>query len=124
GAELPLSTTYLQELSPARSRGKMSSFALTIGFLGGTVGGFASMLLAPLNALPLPGFRIALLLAALGGFSSLLLRMGLPESPRWLERVGRRDEADEIMDKIERRVMREKNLVMLQPPPKTEYEIE
>jgi putative MFS transporter len=38
GAELPLSTTYVQELSPARSRGKMSSFSLTIGFLGGTVG--------------------------------------------------------------------------------------
>jgi putative MFS transporter len=124
GAELPLSTTYVQELSPARARGKMSSFALTIGFLGGTVGGFASMLLVPLNDLPLPGFRIALLLAALGGFSSLLLRMGLPESPRWLERMGRRNEADDVMDKIERRVMREKNLVMLPPPPKTEYEIE
>ena len=108
GAELPLSTTYVQELSPARARGKMSSFALTIGFLGGTVGGFASMLLVPLNDLPLPGFRIALLLAALGGFSSLLLRMGLPESPRWLERMGRRNEADDVMDKIERRVMTRK----------------
>jgi putative MFS transporter len=48
----------------------------------------------------------------------------LPESPRWLERVGRRDEADDVMDKIERRVMKEKKLVMLQPPPKTEYELE
>jgi len=124
GAELPLSTTYVQELAPARVRGRLSSFALTIGFCGGTVGGFASMLLVPLNDLPLPGFRIALLLAAVGGFSSLLLRMGLPESPRWLERVGRSAEADDVMNRIERHVMREKNLVMLPPPPRTEYKIE
>lgn len=115
GAELPLSTTYVQELSSAKARGKKSSFALAIGFFGGTVGGFASLLLVPLTNLPLQGFRVALLLAALGGFSSLLLRIKLPESPRWLERVGRLAEADRVVDEIERRVMIDQGLATLPP---------
>lgn len=116
GAELPLTTTYVQEFAPARTRGRMSSAALTIGFLGGTVGGFSALILVPLNHLPIEGFRVALLLAALGGFSSLLLRRGLPESPRWLERVGRVAEADHIMDSIEREIISEKGLATLPAP--------
>src|ERR1700722_5493664 len=64
GAELPLSSVFVQELSPARKRGKMTSLQLTIGFLGGTVGGFIALLLVPLTDLPIPGFKLALLLAA------------------------------------------------------------
>ncbi|ABE36566.1 sugar (and other) transporter family protein [Paraburkholderia xenovorans LB400] len=123
GAELPLSTTYVQELSPAKARGKKSSFALTIGFFGGTVGGFASLLLVPLTNLPIQGFRIALLLAALGGFSSLLLRIRLPESPRWLERVGRHEEADRVVEEIERRVMRDTGLTALPPVPAGSHDV-
>ncbi len=123
GAELPLSATFIQELSSARKRGRMTSLQLAIGFLGGTVGGFAALFLVPVTSLPLPGFKIALLLAAIGGFSSLLLRLGLPESPRWLERVGRRDEADRVMTAIEHRVMAEKGIAALPPPVTIEYDI-
>lgn len=101
----------------------MTSLQLAIGFLGGTVGGFAALFLVPVTSLPLPGFKIALLLAAIGGFSSLLLRLGLPESPRWLERVGRRDEADRVMTAIEHRVMAEKGIAALPPPVTIEYDI-
>lgn len=123
GAELPLSATYVQELSPARKRGQMTSLQLTIGFLGGTVGGFVALLLVPLTGLPIPGFKIALLIPALGGLSSLLMRLRLPESPRWLERVGRLAEADHVMDRIERRILEEKGAAGLEPPPPMEYSI-
>ena len=44
----------------------MTSLQLTIGFLGGTVGGFIALLVVPLTDLPIAGFKLALLLAALG----------------------------------------------------------
>ena len=58
GAELPLSTTYVQELSPSQRRGRMTSLQLTFGFLGGTAGGFAALLLVPVTNLPIPGYAI------------------------------------------------------------------
>ncbi|HUA77693.1 MAG TPA: MFS transporter [Acetobacteraceae bacterium] len=123
GAELPLSSTYVQELSPARKRGQMTSLQLTIGFLGGTVGGFVALLVVPLAHLPIPGFKLALLLAAVGGFSSLIIRMKLPESPRWLERAGRLAEADRVMSQIEARIIAEKGAGALPPPPAMTYDI-
>ena len=122
GAELPLSSAYVQELSPARKRGKMTSLQLTIGFLGGTVGGFIALLLVPLPHLPIPGFKLALLIAAIGGFSSVIIRMKLPKSPRWLERVGRLDEADAVMTLIELKIIAEKGIALPPPAPMT-YEI-
>jgi len=123
GAELPLSSTYTQELSPARVRGKMTSLQLTFGFLGGTVGGFIALLVVPLTDLPIAGFKLALLIAALGGFSSLIIRLRLPESPRWLERVGRLDEADRVMTAIEARIIAERGGAPLDPPPPLVYNI-
>lgn len=123
GAELPLSSVFVQELSPARIRGKMTSLQLTIGFLGGTVGGFVALLLVPLTDLPIPGFKLALLLAAVGGFSSLVLRMKLPESPRWLERVGRLEEADRVMTLIESKIIAEKGVAALEPATTMAYDI-
>lgn len=123
GAELPLSSVFVQELSPARKRGQMTSLQLTIGFLGGTVGGFVALLVVPLTNLPIPGFKLALLLAAVGGFSSLIIRMKLPESPRWLERVGRLDEADRVMTFIESKIMAEKGVTALELPAPMAYDI-
>lgn len=123
GAELPLSATYVQEFSPTRKRGRMTSLQLAIGFFGGTVGGFIALFLVPATGLPIPGFKLALLIAAIGGFSSLLLRLGLPESPRWLERVGRIDEADRIMDRIEQRIMVEKGVASLPAPIEVGYQV-
>lgn len=120
GAELPLSATYAQEFAPARNRGRITSMQLTVGFAGGTVGGFVALLVVPLTDLAFPGYRIALLVPAIGALATLLIRLRVPESPRWLERRGRIEEADRITTTIEQRVMREKGLTEL-PEVKEQY---
>lgn len=115
GAELPLSTTYIQELSPSARRGRMTSLQLTFGFLGGTVGGFVALLLVPVSTLPLPGYRLALLVPVIGAIVSIILRSSLPESPRWLDRMGRTEDAGNIMTRIEQGIMQEKGLTSLPP---------
>lgn len=116
GAEIPLSSTYTQEFMTAGSRGTATALMLAFGFLGGTVGGFVARFVAPATGLPISGFKIALLIGAVGAILTIFIRRRVPESPRWLERQGRHEEADAVTTRIERRVMTERHLSQLPQP--------
>ena len=116
GAEIPLSVTYMQEIAPSARRGAMSSQMLTFGFCGGTVGGLLTWWLSRATNLPVSGFRIALAVAAIGSVASIFLRLMVPESPRWLERMGRHVEAETAMARMERAILRERGGAALPTP--------
>ncbi|MCL5431225.1 MAG: MFS transporter [Candidatus Marsarchaeota archaeon] len=115
GAEIPLSSTYSQEFAPTARRGYINVLELAIGFAGGTVGGFADLFLVP--TFPF-GYKLVLLIAAIGGFLTLLMRLKVPESPRWLESKGRTVMADQIMSLIEKKTMLSKGIRKLPLPKK------
>ncbi len=115
GVQIPLNSTYAQEISPTKRRGKVNTYNLMIGFSGGTIGIFAAALLVPLNAV-IPGYKILLIVMVIGAFSSLIIRSLLPESPRWLERVGKLDKADEVMTYIESKVKADLKIEKLPEP--------
>ncbi|MBK1787631.1 sugar porter family MFS transporter [Prauserella cavernicola] len=79
---------YISEIAPARSRGSLSGLfqlMITIGVLSSSV---VSVLLRPLEA-----WRW---MFVIGAFPAILMLAGvffLPESPRWLVKRGREDEA-------------------------------
>jgi len=100
GAEMPLSDAFLSELLPAQHRGRMMSWAYTTGFLGVPVAGLLARVLVPLNPLGVAGWRWLFVAGSLGGVIVWSLRRMLPESPRWLESVGRSDEAAAIAKQI------------------------
>jgi putative MFS transporter len=101
GAELPLADTYLTDLLPARRRGRYIAWAYTLGFIGVPVLGFLAHSLAMTTWLGVAGWRWMFVIGALGAFVVFLLRRGLPESPRWLESVGRTAEADQVVTRLE-----------------------
>jgi MFS transporter, putative metabolite:H+ symporter len=100
GAEMPLSDAYLCELLPAQHRGRMMSWAYTTGFLGVPAAGLLARVLVPLNSLGVAGWRWLFVAGSLGAVIVWSLRRLLPESPRWLESVGRLDEATAIANQI------------------------
>jgi putative MFS transporter len=101
GAELPLADTYLTDLLPARKRGRFIAWAYTVSFVGVPFVGFLAHGLVEETILGLAGWRWLFIIGSLGAVVVFLLRRRLPESPRWLESVGRDAEADEIARRFE-----------------------
>lgn len=98
GAEPPISDTYLGDLLPARRRGRYTAWAYTLSFVGVPAAGFLAHWLVPINTFgDIAGWRWMFVFGALGAVVVFALRTGLPESPRWLEAVGRRDEAERVV---------------------------
>jgi putative MFS transporter len=97
GAEPPLADTYLTDLLPARCRGKFLALAYTVAFIGVPVVGFLAHGLTTATIAGIPGWRWMFVIGALGSAVVLLMRTGLPESPRWLATRGRTEEADAVV---------------------------
>jgi MFS transporter, putative metabolite:H+ symporter len=82
--DLPL----VQEFIPGHKRGWVSALVYTLLPAGNLLGGLAGWLLAPII-----GWRGLFLLGLVPIVLVLMVRYWVPESPRWLIRMGRHDEA-------------------------------
>jgi putative MFS transporter len=96
GGELPLCDAYLSDILPARVRGRLIGWAYTVGFCAVPAAGFLARWLAPKEVAGVDGWRWMFILGGLGAAICWALRQMLPESPRWLEAVGRHEEADAV----------------------------
>jgi MFS transporter, putative metabolite:H+ symporter len=101
GAELTLVDAYLSELLPARLRGRYTAWAYTLGFLGIPAAGLLGRVLVPLQPMGIEGWRWLFVVGSLGAVIVWFVRRRLPESPRWLESVGRTEEAEAIVARME-----------------------
>ncbi len=98
GAELPVASTYVSEFAPARIRGRLIVILEAFWAVGWTAAAVIGYFVVPASA---DGWRWAFLLGALPAAYALVVRWGLPESPRWLARRGRLAEADRIVAALE-----------------------
>lgn len=94
GAEYAIGQTMLAEMVPSKGRGRRLA-SLQTAWYGGFL--LAVVVAYVLHSVGLD-WRWILATGAIPGLATLLLRQGLPESPRWLAGQGREDEAREIVD--------------------------
>jgi putative MFS transporter len=101
----------LTEFAPPASRGKLQGLMAVFVVSGLPVAG-----LIGLTLIPSFGWRAMFVLGGIGALGVWYARKSLPESPRWLESVGRHDEADAILRRIEQEVMASRPGKPLPPP--------
>jgi MFS family permease len=105
GGEYAAINSAIQELVPARFRGR-TDLAINGSFwLGAALGAFGAVTFLQPGWLPSDlGWRVAFGIGAVLGLGVLLLRRHVPESPRWLMLHDRLPEAERVIGDIERRI--------------------
>lgn len=111
GAENVVGYSTLTEFVPPARRGKLQGLMAVFVVSGLPVAG-----LIGLSVIPFLGWRAMFVVGGIGALGVWYARKSLPESPRWLESVGRDDEAESIMTRIEAEVMQSRGGEPLPPP--------
>jgi len=115
GVEMVTIGAYLSEMAPKNLRGQAFACSQAIGFCCVPISSFLAYELVPLAPFGVAGWRWVVLIGAAAAALIGVLRFGLPESPRWLARQGRLEEADRIVSEIEAKVAAEYGRPL--PPP-------
>jgi MFS family permease len=106
GGEYTAINSTIQELVPARYRGWTDLVINGSFWLGAAIGAASAILLLdPAVASADVGWRIAYFTGACLGLIVFVMRLWIPESPRWLMIHGRPDQAHAIVDEIEKSVI-------------------
>lgn len=105
GGEYSAINSAIDELIPARLRGRVDLIINGSFWIGAAIGAAATMGLLDTGVLPIRiGWRLAFGIGSVLGLIIIFLRHAIPESPRWLMIHGREREAEQIVTTIENNI--------------------
>ena len=120
GGEYAAINSAIDELIPARVRGRVNLSINGSFWIGAALGAVLSLVLLDERVLgPQLGWRAGFLLGAVLAVAILLVRRHVPESPRWLLAHGRGEEAERIVVGIEEQVRAQQGLPLAATPAST-----
>ncbi|MGL5167690.1 MAG: MFS transporter [Afipia sp.] len=103
GGEYTAINSTIQELVPARYRGRTDLIVNGSFWIGAAIGAVSAIVLLDPNVIdPEVGWRLAFLTGAGLGLVVFVMRLWIPESPRWLMIHGQPERALKIVADIER----------------------
>jgi MFS transporter, putative metabolite:H+ symporter len=101
GVEIITIDAYITELVPSWMRGRAFAVNQATMFIAVPVVAFLSWWLVPLSPYGIDGWRWVVLIGAAASMVIWVVRLYVPESPLWLARHGRTEEALKIMGTLE-----------------------
>jgi MFS family permease len=108
GGEYAAINSAIDELIPARLRGRVNLAINGSFWIGAALGaGLSLVLLDPRVLGPALGWRACFILGAVMAVAIVLVRRDVPESPRWLLVHGKAEQANQIVEQIEAQVRRQ-----------------
>jgi MFS family permease len=108
GGEYSAINSAIDELIPARLRGRVDLIVNGSYWLGAAAGSLSTIVLLNPHLLPVNiGWRVGFAVGGVVGLVVLCLRRYVPESPRWLLTHGHPAEAERVAGEIEARVKAE-----------------
>lgn len=116
GGEYAAINSSIDELIPARLRGRVDLIINATYWMGGAVGSVATIILLNANFFsPLNAWRFVFGIGACLGVVIIFIRHFIPESPRWLMTHGRREEALRVVRQIEHEIKETKGASLPEP---------
>src|SRR4029077_12455638 len=116
GGEYAAINSAIDELIPARLRGRVDLIINGTYWLGSAAGAAGALVVLNTSHFPANiGWRLAFGIGAIFGIFVLLVRRNVPESPRWLFIHGRDQEAERVVASIEDEIQRDTGRPLPEP---------